>query len=663
LGEITEEPLRRSGRLLLVLLFLLSASLLTFPLILHITDSVPLGTEQSASVPFLNIWTIGWNVRELSRWYSGYWDAPIFYPVPGSFAFSDPQPLSGFLGSPTWIASPALSYNSVLLAYLTLNGLAAYGLIREAGAQRPVAILGGLAVQFLPFLTNERGVLQLNAFFGPLLVLAAGLRLSRQPTARNGLFLSFSLILCFASSEYYAVGVAIPLALLLLVNPTGSERKRIMLAALAAGVLAAVLASPFLLGQSTRLQRMGFSRSTQTLSSTSASIEDYVRQSPRLRLHVTNSSPTGGSAQALSPGVLLLLGGLAGFLISLRDGNRNRWSIYLVLMTGTMLLLSFGSNFVISGFHPFEQLYQRTPILHWMRSPFRLGVFVQLGTALLAVECGHWIYQRSRKAAAAAGILVLLSLVPFPETLTPLPDNSRWVSLLPSAADLTAIHLPWAAGSDAYEFEETAAWMIGSLQGNLTIANGYSGFFPTIHRQMRTLTPLFPSESLLRVLRAQGIDLVILHGNVDSKVEDEIKRLLDQGILSEVGRDQDSWILHLPGPGIRPADEFPGRWSMRDASVAEQLILRVHAEVEDSQTYVYIPSQPPMEWLLVEQNASGKRKTRVSPLGSGLLYHGSDAWLRISTGWAPPEGSARYALYDLKDGRRIASFERDAREP
>jgi hypothetical protein len=70
------------------------AIVLTWPLALRLTTHLPIGAESSPTVPLFNLWTLRWNAERLAEGYRGYWDAPIFHPTTGAFAFSEPQPLT-----------------------------------------------------------------------------------------------------------------------------------------------------------------------------------------------------------------------------------------------------------------------------------------------------------------------------------------------------------------------------------------------------------------------------------------------------------------------------------------------------------------------------------------------------------------------------------------
>src|SRR5215207_9025081 len=96
---------------------LVAAIAVTWPLALHLTTAVPLGTEREATVPLFNLWTLWWTADRAAHAFAGYWDAPIFQPTPGAFTFSEPQTLTDLLVAPLWGLGvpPALVYNVALL--------------------------------------------------------------------------------------------------------------------------------------------------------------------------------------------------------------------------------------------------------------------------------------------------------------------------------------------------------------------------------------------------------------------------------------------------------------------------------------------------------------------------------------------------------------------
>lgn len=86
-GTVLPEP---AFRILELAVYFLLALIFTWPLARHIASGIPMGTETVATVPLFNLWTLWWNADRLGALYQGYWDAPIFYPLEGVFAFSEP---------------------------------------------------------------------------------------------------------------------------------------------------------------------------------------------------------------------------------------------------------------------------------------------------------------------------------------------------------------------------------------------------------------------------------------------------------------------------------------------------------------------------------------------------------------------------------------------
>ena len=93
----------------------------------------------------------------------GWWDAPIFWPTGGAFAFSEPQPLTGAafaLLRP--VAGDVGAYSLLLIGAVALNGLAAAALARRLGATGGGRAPWWRARQATPFVFDQLGVLQLT---------------------------------------------------------------------------------------------------------------------------------------------------------------------------------------------------------------------------------------------------------------------------------------------------------------------------------------------------------------------------------------------------------------------------------------------------------------------------------------------------------------------
>src|SRR5579872_6534308 len=91
---------------------------LTFPLILHLSSTVP----HDVGDPLLSTSILWWNAHVLpftDRWWNGF----AFFPAPGFLAFSDPRLGLGLLAAPLqWLGCrPVTAYNVTLLATFPLS--------------------------------------------------------------------------------------------------------------------------------------------------------------------------------------------------------------------------------------------------------------------------------------------------------------------------------------------------------------------------------------------------------------------------------------------------------------------------------------------------------------------------------------------------------------
>jgi hypothetical protein len=149
---------------------LVAAIACTWPLALHFSGAIPLGTETAATIPVFDVWTLWWSADRLVHGYARLWDAPIFHPTEGAFAFSEPMLLPGAMASPLFAlhAPPALAHNFILVAALCTNGMLSCRCARALGVERLPALLAGVLMVALPFLAKMQGELPVLLIGGTL---------------------------------------------------------------------------------------------------------------------------------------------------------------------------------------------------------------------------------------------------------------------------------------------------------------------------------------------------------------------------------------------------------------------------------------------------------------------------------------------------------------
>ncbi len=148
-------------------LYLAIALFASWPLALQPGSAISLGFEAESTVPLLNVWTMWWNSDRLAAGFAGYWNAPIFHPTEGTFAFSEAQPLMVVVAPIIWLTGNKIfAYNVYFWLILSLNGYSSRRLLLRVGHHPFLAFCGGLICQMLPFVWWQSGVVQLTTLFG-----------------------------------------------------------------------------------------------------------------------------------------------------------------------------------------------------------------------------------------------------------------------------------------------------------------------------------------------------------------------------------------------------------------------------------------------------------------------------------------------------------------
>jgi hypothetical protein len=302
-------------------LYAVAAVVGTWPLVLRMSTHLPIGLLTNATVPLFNLWTFEWNVQSLSRGYAGYWDAPIFYPTPGTFALSEAQALTSLgFAALTAAVSGVTAYNLVLLITLISNALAARRLMRVLGTSDAVATSIGLLALGLPFVWKELGVVQLTVLWPVWLVLSELAILSGARAvlaadggallpAPSGAALIRLALWCAAivwTCTYYALFISI----FLLLAAALFARREFVRAPLRGATLLAILllltAAYPLIAQ----QRVvgAYARSAKTIYGGSATARAYLRlPGGAVGAHVLPPLAAKPNKRSLYPGTLLVL--------------------------------------------------------------------------------------------------------------------------------------------------------------------------------------------------------------------------------------------------------------------------------------------------------------------------------------------------------------------
>lgn len=518
--------MRVAGPGRIFILFIVSAVVLTYPLGRRLFSHIPRGDEPVGVVPFFNLWTLQWNIDQLQQGYPRYWDAPIFAPDRGAFAFSETQPLSALLAAPLWLGlqSPAAGYNALVLLFLTLNGWFAYWLLRHWEVSGLSAFLAALVTQALPFVAQEMGVLQLIAVFGllwSLLFLSLFLKQagSDRPAWRTGFGLALGTPVTFFTCSYYGLCSVffLPLAFMFQFQKK-HLRLKTLAQLLAIGLILVLLSGPFLWAQQQHLRRHGFSRSAQTIENNSARLADYGQVLDHNLLYGRLLGLESGQGQRLFPGYGLT----AIAILGLFGRQQPRVKRYLLVATLLAFGLSLGLRLDLGGGVPYDWIRLHVPGFGQLRSPFRFAALVQVHLALLAGfglhNVGRWFFQYRSLILPVVAALVIIEALALPLPLQPTPPQPEripwqtWLDDREPAARI--VILPFAASNRVADFEQTTRWMLANRHFQGEMLNGYSGFFPQDHGQVREAMLQFPTLAGIDLLREKGIDFVLVFHNM-----------------------------------------------------------------------------------------------------------------------------------------------------
>lgn len=528
-------PRRRvSAAAAIALLYLGLAIASTWPLAAHLSESLPQGTDTSATVPFFQAWSLWWTSDRAAAGFAGLWDAPIFFPTQRAFLFSDPLLLLGLLASPVlWLGgSPALAHNLVLLAALLANGGMGFGLLRALGLRTPAAVGGGAMLLLLPYVHHELGVLMLVPLAGLLATLWALWRLAQRPSLGTGCLLGLAAAATYLTCGQYGIFIALVIAPASLWLARRELLTRQTARALAAAlVLAGLLVAPLVVAQIAALGEHHFARGEATALK-GASYPDAWLATPWPQLvPLPGVAPVAeGWMQGHFPGSLKLALALIGVAWGLAQRRWRRWAAFL--LTGALLasLLSALPRLALGDVSPYRALRDWVPGLAQMRAYWRFIAVAQLCVALSAalgiqalLELARTRFGRTSETllaglALALGLLASVELWPPRQHLARAPDLASWHAvhawLREHVEPETALlHLPLPRSMRAPDLEETSRWMYLMAGHGLPMANGYSGFFPSSYRMLARAVGSCPSPELYARLPALRLPVVVIRSS------------------------------------------------------------------------------------------------------------------------------------------------------
>lgn len=488
----------------------LLAVITTWPLATRWRTHLPLGAEAVPTVPQFNLWTLQWNAARIPDLFRGYWDAPIFAPTAGTFARSEAQPLTGMLFT---IVRPFTGdvggYNVVLLALLTLNGLALALLARRLGANYPAALLAGAIGQTLPFVFNELGVLQLVPLFPFWLLLERLVAYRQRPGCARLAAAGAALGALALVSGYYALFTGLVLVVMGPALVIGVRPWRLLARDVAvAGAIAGAIALPFSLAQ--QHNTAGATWSYETVEVNSARGIDLLRHDDGTVGVPWAFERDGG--QALFPGGFLLL--LAGIGVAGSTRSHRRFVVGAIAAAALLAIVALGLRLRIAGHVPYAFWRDHVPGFDRLRSPFRAAVMPQALLAALAALGLAWLWRRpaGRVLAVAFVVASVIETVHWDQPTSRVPEVAAfdWVQWLDDAPAGVVAMVPFPTSGNVDDYEDTTVAMLAGLEHGHPLVNGYTGLFPESYRSLRAELAWFPDAATVAMLDEFDVAYVVI---------------------------------------------------------------------------------------------------------------------------------------------------------
>ncbi|HVV99091.1 MAG TPA: hypothetical protein VHB77_02055 [Planctomycetaceae bacterium] len=533
----------------------------TWPLPLHLASALPVGQEGVGTVPLFNLWTIWWNADRAPHDFHGYWDAPIFYPARDTFAFSEAEPTSLIVAPVIWWGhSLVAAYNFYLLGGLFLNGWCTEWLLRHTGLSKGAAVAGGAMLVALPFVHWQLGVLQLIPLCGILWTVHAAWAFGERATWPRAIALGLAFAWSYLLCNYYGLFLSV------LLIPSGGwllGRRliewRAWLKLVAAVALSGLLVLPIVWEQLHVAKTNDFTRSSDLISGLSAEAQDFTVPAWEWFPTPHLSGPDRQRVWKMSPGYLKMMLALVGIVAGLIDWRSRRFTLFCLTFLSVAFVLALGTKLhMIGQFVPYQALIDHYPGFRQIRSPYRFGVFVQIGVVLLAARgvqafgasalSTGWQFLRSRfrrrdgelpapaaqvasipgwrravrlcvcnLAAILLAVTATLEIWPEWQPLYDPPnlaDNREWIDWLraqtPEEAVVVGVPFPAPEETEPSHYLSTTEWMYLGAFHHRRMVNGYSGFFPQTFLDLKSAMGIFPDKVALDKLQEMQVRYLLV---------------------------------------------------------------------------------------------------------------------------------------------------------
>ena len=292
----------------------------TWPLPLRLATAIP----NDAGDPLLTAWILAWNAHTVPLT-ATWWNAPMFWPMPGALGLSEHMLGLSLVASPLqWLGTdPIVAYNLLFLLSFPLCAIAAHALAYTVTERHDAATLAGVVFAFNPYRLSQLSHLHiLWVFWMPLALMA----LHRYACDGRGRWLALFAAMWIGqalSNGYFLLFFPILIAMWTAWFMAHTLRRLGALAAVFAFATIALL--PVVLPYSHLTGRFALERGIAEILLFSADVT--ALGSASLLVPASTLLPSVGNAeQQLFPGVTVVIVILAAAVVSLRRAAApSRW--------------------------------------------------------------------------------------------------------------------------------------------------------------------------------------------------------------------------------------------------------------------------------------------------------------------------------------------------
>jgi hypothetical protein len=332
---------RSAGReTAVILLFLLAAAVLTWPLAIRLTTAV-----SDLGDPLLNAWILDWVCYSLTHAPLELFNAPIYYPGKLPLAYSENMIGVALTVLPFYLAgASAITLHGIAtLLGFALSGYGAFVLARMLTRNWIAAIVAGLFYAFVSFKFDHLSHLQILCSEWLPLMFAALLAYWRTPTRGRAALLGAAFVMNALTNVHYLLfgSLAIGLTILYWAIAAVPRGRRFWLQLLTALAVASIIVMPLLIPYRIVSQEYDMKRGRGETEGGSAHWSDWLMPAGGSVLYHPVTAGRGEAERHLFPGLLIVFLAAAAFLLRERSTISDQRSAPPPLIADRRSLIAF----------------------------------------------------------------------------------------------------------------------------------------------------------------------------------------------------------------------------------------------------------------------------------------------------------------------------------